>query len=31
VKKYDGDASTPSMVRDEILETTLRLDPVTTD
>jgi len=31
VKKYDGDTSTPSMVRDEILETTLRLDPVTTD
>jgi len=31
VKKYDGDTATPSMVRDEILDTTLRLDPVTTD
>lgn len=26
-RKYDGDSSTPSMVRADILETTLRLDP----
>jgi hypothetical protein len=26
-RKYDGDSSTPSMVRAEILDTTLRLDP----
>ena len=26
-RKYKGDPSTPSMVRDEILETTLRLEP----
>ncbi|MFL5686534.1 MAG: DUF2255 family protein [Chloroflexota bacterium] len=30
-RKYDGDSSTPSMVRADILETTLRLDPVTSD
>ncbi len=27
-RKYKGDPSTPSMVRDEVLETTLRLEPV---
>ena len=26
-RKYEGDSSTPSMVRAEILDTTLRLDP----
>jgi hypothetical protein len=30
-RKYDGDSATPSMVRAEILDTTMRLDPVTTD
>ena len=30
-RKYDGDSSTPSMVRAEILDTTLRLDPAPGD
>lgn len=30
LQKYDGDTATPSMVRDEILDTTLRLDPAAT-
>lgn len=30
-RKYDGDPAAPSMVRDEILDTTLRLEPVRTD
>jgi hypothetical protein len=29
--KYAGDSATPSMVRDEILDTTLRLEAVTND
>jgi hypothetical protein len=28
-RKYDGDPAAKSMVRDEILDTTLRLDPRT--